>query len=580
MSLKVSRRTKGIGAIILVIGTVILSWIGLGIFVPEINKIENLPHRIYRVVKIAMGGDPTEGANPADNVPWQLMIVKIFVVIILIVTVFKIIQKVFHEQYTMLRMLFKKGHTIVCGIDSKGLQTLRDHDKSWGKKAVGVEVKHESEKAKTARKEGHAIIWGDVKEDETLLEAGVTKASNLICFLPGEQNGIEVLSTVYDIYEKKKPNNKLNCYLQLNNARLIEVIERAEQLSHFKDEGIDVRFFNFDKMIARHLFHSFAKHHFTDIIQLKSGKFFRFLIFGLGDSGKALLLQALRIMHFDSTRKTEIVIADRNIDTKKKKFEETYSFVQNIFPVEFEEYDGTYQQLISKYTSRDENAIPVVIAAMESNDDNLALGLEVLQYTPEENFKIYTKNSDSKNLSSLLKKTGDAKGRMIFFGDLETFCKMEYITGKEQDRLAEIIHNDYLKQQQETVASESERYKTPWEDLPEDARDANRAQADHLILKLAQAGIKFDETRQDFKLNDEQTEALAIAEHDRWCAHRYINGWQFGEARNDVKKLHPSLVSWEALNEGEKQKDRDAVLRIPLLLNEQALFRKNSSVKT
>lgn len=95
MSYKISRRTKGIVSIVVVISTIILSWVGLGIFVPEVNQWQNLPHRIYRVVKIAMGGDPTIDASPAKGVPWQLLIVKILVVVILIITVFKIIQKFF-----------------------------------------------------------------------------------------------------------------------------------------------------------------------------------------------------------------------------------------------------------------------------------------------------------------------------------------------------------------------------------------------------------------------------------------------------------------------------------------------------
>lgn len=568
MSFKISRRAKGIGAIVVVIGTVILSWIGLGIFVPEINNLENLPHRIYRVVKIAMGGDPTADAKPAANVPWQLLIVKILVVIILIVTVFKIIQKVFYEQYTMLRLLFKRGHTIVCGIDAKGLQTLRDHQKSWGGKAVGIEIKHENEKAKTAKKEGHPIIWGDVKEAETLLEAGVTRASNLICFLPGEQNGIEVLSTVYDIYEKKKPANQLNCYLQLNNARLIEVIERAEHLAHYKNVGLDVRFFNFNKMIARHLFRTFAVKHFDDIATLSEGKFFRIILLGFGNLGKALLLQALRVLHFYSSAKTEIITADKNIGGKRKKFEEEYPFASEIFKISFVEFDGTYKELLKGCTDcGNTNAIPVVITAFENNDENLELALEILDYTPEDSFRIYTKNTDSKNVASLLKKAGNENRRLNFFGDLETFCRMEYITGKEQDRMAQLIHNDYLKLQRETVASESARYKTPWEDLLEDARDANRAQADHLIFKLAQAGIKNADAAA-ISFTAEQVEGLAIAEHQRWNAHRQINGWQYGALRNDIKKLHPSIVSWDALSEAEKQKDRDTVLRIPILIKE------------
>lgn len=413
------------------------------------------------------------------------------------------------------------------------------------------------------------VIWGDAKEKEILKEAGISRAANLICFLPGEQSGIEVLSAVHDFFKNKKvDSSQLNFYLHLSNPRLIDVIEKAEHLSHFKNHGLDVRFFNFDKMIARQLFHSFVTHHYNDIAGLQAGTFFRLIIFDFENAGKALLLQALRIMHFQSSRLTEVVIIDSDISNKQKKFTEAYPFIQNIFPVIFEEFDGTYQSLIKKYVLTNEDVIPAVIASFKKNDTNLALALEILQYTPDESFKIYTRNGDSKNLSALLKKAGDNNRRLLFFGDMETFCRVEYITGNEQDRLAQLIHADYLEQQKIAVASESERYKTLWHDLPEDARDANRAQADHLLLKLAQASVKPDDLNPGEMLNASRVEALAIAEHNRWCAHRYINGWQFGQVRDDINKLHPSLVPWEQLSEGEKQKDRNAVLRIPLLVSQ------------
>lgn len=58
-----------------------------------------------------------------------------------------------------------------------------------------------------------------------------------------------------------------------------------------------------------------------------------------------------------------------------------------------------------------------------------------------------------------------------------------------------------------------------------------------------------------------------MAEHARWAAHRYLNGWQYGEVRDDARKLHPSLVGWEYLGEDEKQKDRNTVLRLPQILH-------------
>jgi len=65
----------------------------------------------------------------------------------------------------------------------------------------------------------------------------------------------------------------------------------------------------------------------------------------------------------------------------------------------------------------------------------------------------------------------------------------------------------------------------------------------------------------------DEIETLAIIEHNRWMAHRYLHGWDFGTERDDQLKLHPSLIPWEILSESERQKDRDTILRIKTLLN-------------
>jgi hypothetical protein len=58
----------------------------------------------------------------------------------------------------------------------------------------------------------------------------------------------------------------------------------------------------------------------------------------------------------------------------------------------------------------------------------------------------------------------------------------------------------------------------------------------------------------------ELTEELARNAHDLWAAGRIKEGWTWGPARDDAKRLHPCLVSYEELPESEKEYDRSAAL--------------------
>lgn len=93
-----------------------------------------------------------------------------------------------------------------------------------------------------------------------------------------------------------------------------------------------------------------------------------------------------------------------------------------------------------------------------------------------------------------------------------------------------------------------------WQDLPETYVAANRAAADHAAIKRWDAATSPLE-------REPLIEALARAEHNRWCAERLLAGWAPARQglRDDARRLHPDLRSWEALEEEVQEKDRSQV---------------------
>lgn len=51
-------------------------------------------------------------------------------------------------------------------------------------------------------------------------------------------------------------------------------------------------------------------------------------------------------------------------------------------------------------------------------------------------------------------------------------------------------------------------------------------------------------------------EQLSKNTHEVWAQGRWEEGWRYGLARNDEKKLHPGIVPYEELSESEKDYDR------------------------
>jgi hypothetical protein len=137
------------------------------------------------------------------------------------------------------------------------------------------------------------------------------------------------------------------------------------------------------------------------------------------------------------------------------------------------------------------------------------------------------------------------------------------------DALAQAIHQDYrVKAAVQVDSTKNNPSLLPWDALSEDLKAANRSQAGHIPVKLQAIGCELvpaSERHPKFAFADAEIERLGQMEHSRWCADRRRHGWSWGSPRDDARKLHPNLVAWEQLSESDREKDRDAVRRIPAL---------------
>lgn len=101
-----------------------------------------------------------------------------------------------------------------------------------------------------------------------------------------------------------------------------------------------------------------------------------------------------------------------------------------------------------------------------------------------------------------------------------------------------------------------------FEDQPETLRRSGIDQARGLWDKATLLGCSIvprgeaDPARVVDRLNDEEVELLAVAEHDRWVAERRSDGWVFGQVKDAERKVSPYLVPYEELAEGVKDYDR------------------------
>jgi hypothetical protein len=152
------------------------------------------------------------------------------------------------------------------------------------------------------------------------------------------------------------------------------------------------------------------------------------------------------------------------------------------------------------------------------------------------------------------------------------------LEGPILESLAEAAHDVFcegLRERGYTYGlSTEEKLKThvslvPYANLPEEVKEQNRANVRDIPSKLAVAGYIMIPARSNeppFNFPGDPLEVLAEAEHDRYVQSKLADGWAYAPKTDRAKKLHKDLVPWKDLPEEEKEKDRDLVRGIPVIL--------------
>lgn len=85
-----------------------------------------------------------------------------------------------------------QGHHIICGFGRMGAMICQDLHRH---KIPFVLVEFDTEKVNRADGEGYLVVQGDATDEDTLTEAGISRAKSLVCVLPSDADNVFVTLT-------------------------------------------------------------------------------------------------------------------------------------------------------------------------------------------------------------------------------------------------------------------------------------------------------------------------------------------------------------------------------------------------
>lgn len=154
------------------------------------------------------------------------------------------------------------------------------------------------------------------------------------------------------------------------------------------------------------------------------------------------------------------------------------------------------------------------------------------------------------------------------FREPESFFAHSWI-----ELMAAARHEDYCASERlRGITSRGNPSLVTWDELPESLKDSNRRFAVAVGSVLGDLGaglVPLTGSLQPAGLpvSTKRLETLARQEHDRWMNDLVRDGWTYSsDVKDPQRKTHPLLVSWEELDEAEREKDRDSIRAVPRML--------------
>jgi len=534
------------------IAVVILGTIGFYTLAPENGFLT----AVYQSVQLF---SMESGVLEHPPTPMLLEAARWLALFTLLAAVYASLQAIFTHFKSTMRIAFTKNHAIVCGAGRRGDVIARAFRKTGNGKVVIVEIDENNNSIGEMRNLGAEVVIGNALNDSILLKAGITRARSLVAVTGSDEKNLAICSAV---------ENHLNTSCELS-AGLESWAWRTYFLDRLKSK---IRLDSYLCRAARGLMMKIACEAVRQP-QLRTHGV-RILIDAVDATRQEMLRAAILMLQISGDKKPVLEITSVAAG-EEAAFLDRYPAADLVADLRW--HSGTASQTFSE-NSGDSPDFAVFALGSDIETLEAAERFWMRHNTPDERvIACLQGDSDTMHSASLKKKDRDFQVfNLISFG-LGSKDPLE----PDIEHRAKICHAVYFKNEQAknpSYGTKPGELPEQWDKLAERIRESNRLAAMHHEVKRNAWQTKGN-TEDHAMLSH-----LSRCEHMRWMAEKAMDGWRWSgsdskASRDNDKLKHHLLVSYDSLDNPEKDKDYNAFLwsldipenELPnILINEEA----------
>ncbi|MCX6252526.1 MAG: hypothetical protein NTX61_17465 [Bacteroidetes bacterium] len=410
-------------------------------------------------------------------------------------------------------------------------------------------------------KGGSDYIRSDDPSPRNLKKLGlISKVLNRtthLYFLSGrEEWNLGKSRSVLDEINSLSPGKPVTLHIRTTSPELEDVFHQSlPRLS----PNVKINLINLSEIVSRQLICKFNPVDWIDkdIQKAAASKDFTVFVVGFGQTGSAVLKKLLEYGQFSGSEFNAVVV-DKDLQTKKGRFEVCFPGLLSNYNIEFAE-TGPGRSAFYNLVKQHINKLDYLLLTMGNDYLNIQTATDIQQFllkSTGKRIRILAQVKDNKNYDMLFE-TSKQVSVSIFGREKDIFTENIVVRGN-LEKAARKIHDYYNSKKEDGSKRQS------WSELSVIKQLSNISAANHIYTKLTLAGLTVDDVKQfatteDFVnfLGHDRMENLAKEEHLRWNALHFANGWNTWELneipgnatsnKDEVRKLHACLVSWEDL---------------------------------
>ncbi len=468
----------------------------------------------------------------------------------------------FHEQFQRMSMrVLLRDHVVIAGLGAKGY-TLALALKREGVKVVAIERDERVPSVAGCRRRDIPVVVGDAADRSLLARVRVDRARRLVAVTGDDRRNIEIAF----VAQPPEGSTPLHALVHLDELALWRLLQ-AEAVSKRARLRLRLDFFNLRDLAARAMLE--ARPPFPSPAD-DAPRRPHVLIVESGRLGESLLLRTAGLWQAsarDPDEKLRITLAGHGAEAALALLAAHEPALAHICTV-----SALDVQPSSLAVALGERPVTAVYICLDSEAEALAVALSLHARPALAEVPIVVAVADERSGISLAV-DGDEIRNVTTFGIVGRTLTARMLDEGTSEALARAKHEHYVEcERKRGTPSEGNPSMVPWEYLGEALKESNRRFADSAGAKLEAAGCAIvpaplaDPANPGFAFTEREIEELAEAEHARWCHDLDADGWRFGASKDPVAKRHPKLLPWNDLTEDDRDKDREPVAELPVML--------------